>query len=566
MHTVAHFAHGKIVCINERVYIDPACGSGNFLTETYLSLRRLENEAITIINGDQAILDAGDIIKVSIGQFYGIEINDFAVTVARTALWIAESQMMRETAEIVKTVMEFLPLKSNANIVEGNALRLDWESIVPKAELNYIMGNPPFVGQSLRSKEQINDMNNIFGAGSIETKLDYVICWYKKAIDLMNSIDNCTIKAAFVSTNSICQGESVPTFWKMMIDNKAHIEFAYTSFVWDSEAPIKAHVHVVIVCFSNSNLNTEKLLFESGNVKKCEHINPYLYSAPDIWITNRINNAKTGHSKMTTGSPPTDDGGLLLTFEEKEYFVKKYQKLEKYIKPFIGAKEFLHDKMGTYSRYCFWFQNANPADFSNNEEIKIRLRKVKELRLSSNADRIQKMADYPYLFCQIRQPKSNYLVFPRHSSENREYIPIGFVTPDVIAGDACSIIPDVSLYEFGILTSNVHMAWTKVVCGRIKSDYRYSPAVYNNFPWCTPSAEQKAKIEQTAQSVLDARAKFPDSSLADLYDELTMPPELRSAHRANDKAVMQAYGFDPAMSEQEIVAELMKMYRELVEG
>ncbi len=547
-------------------FLDPACGSGNFLTETYISLRRLENEALKFLNKGQMTMDIEGFIKVSIGQFYGIEINDFAVTVAKTALWIAESQMLHETEEIMNVKLDFLPLKSYANIVEGNALRLDWESVVPKSELNFIMGNPPFVGQSLRDNSQSDDMSIMFGKGSIETKLDYVICWYKKALDYINLSNDNTINVAFVSTNSICQGESVPTFWKRMVDNGAEIQFAHTSFIWNSEANEKAHVHCVIVGFTNKATNKSKTLYNNETVLKVNHINGYLKNAPDIWITNRTNIPNGNHPKMTTGSPPTDDGGLLLSKDEKVYFENKYPILKKYIKPFIGAREFLHDKTNDFSRYCFWFVEASPNEYCSIKEIKERLEKVKALRLSSKADRIQKMAEYPYLFCQNRQPKTNYLVFPRHSSERRKYIPIGFVSPDIIVGDACSIIPDISLFEFGILTSNVHNAWLKVVCGRLKSDFRYSPSTYNSFPWCTPTAEQKTKIEQTSQTILDARALYPDCSLADLYDELTMPKELRKAHQNNDRAVMQAYGFDvKTMTESECVGELMKMYQKMTE-
>jgi type I restriction-modification system DNA methylase subunit len=553
-------------------FLDPAAGSGNFLTESYLSLRRLENQVIQEIYGPQMMLvspDAGkNPIKVSINQFYGIEINDFAVTVARTALWIAESQMMKETELMMFTHLDFLPLKHFDQIWEGNALRKDWNEVVPASELNYIMGNPPFVGQHVRSKEQSNDMALIWGSGEIETKLDYVICWYKKSIDYINSTNN-KIDVAFVSTNSICQGESVPTFWKKMMAEGAEITFAYRTFIWDSEASDKAAVHCVIVGFTNKNAPAEKKLYDNSVLAICEHINPYLISAPDIWISNRVNKPQNGLPKMTTGSPPTDDGALTLTAEEKEDLVKKYPVLDKYIKPFIGAREFLHDKVGTYSRYCFWFKDGNPAEYGNITEIKERLERVRALRLSSNADRIQKMADLPYLFCQIRQPESTYLVFPRHSSQNRKYIPIGFKEPSVIAGDACSIIPNVSIYEFGVLTSNIHNAWMRVTCGRIKSDFRYSPAVYNNFPWPTPTDEQKAKIEATAQGILDARAKYPDSSLADLYVPLTMPHELLKAHQENDRAVMAAYGIkkgDPEYSsEAACVAMLMKMYQQSAE-
>ena len=554
--------------LSKLTFFDPACGSGNFLTETYISLRRLENEALMLVTGGQMMLGLDGIIKVSIGQFYGIEINDFAVTVAKTALWIAESQMMRETEDIMKVNLDFLPLKSYANIVEGNALRTDWETVVPKDKLNYIMGNPPFVGQSNRTKDQSNDMNLIFGQGSIITKQDYVLCWYEKAISFLNTNNLYNICVAFVSTNSICQGESVPTFWKHMVEEHgAEIQFAYPSFIWDSEANEKAHVHCVIVGFTNHNTSKTKYLINDSGIKKVDHINGYLYDAPDIWLENRTNKADKNFPKMTTGSPPTDDGGLLLTAEEKDELLSKYPILYKYIKPFIGAREFLHDKMGSYSRYCLWFKGGNPGDYNRIKEIVERLERVKALRLSSNADRIQKMAMYPYLFCQDRQPSTTYLVIPRHSSQNRKYIPIGFMNPDVIAGDACTIVPNMNIYQFGIMTSNVHNAWMRVVCGRIKSDFRYSPATYNNFPWPTPTAEQKALIEKTAQGILDARALYSESCLADLYDELTMPPELRKAHQANDKAVMQAYGFWGKLNtESACVAELMKMYQRLVGG
>ena len=552
--------------LSKLTFFDPACGSGNFLTETYISLRRLENEALEIINQGQILLGFEGFIKVSIGQFYGIEINDFAVTVAKTALWIAESQMLKETEEIINLSLDFLPLKSYANIVEGNALRTDWETIVPKDKLSYIMGNPPFVGQSNRSKDQSNDMNLIFGQGNIITKQDYVLCWYEKAISFLNTNNLYNVCVAFVSTNSICQGESVPTFWKHMIEEQgAEIQFAYPSFIWDSDANEKAHVHCVIVGFTNRKTTKTKYLINDGGIKKVDHINGYLYDAPDIWLENRTNKADKSLPKMTTGSPPTDDGGLLLTVEEKDALLSKYPILDKYIKPFIGAREFLHDKMGSYSRYCLWFKGGNPSDYNKIKEITERLERVKTLRLSSNADRIQKMAMYPYLFCQDRQPSTTYLVIPRHSSQNRKYIPIGFMTPDVVAGDACTIVPNMNIYQFGIMTSNVHNAWMRVVCGRIKSDFRYSPATYNNFPWPTPTTEQTALIEKTAQGILDARALYSESCLADLYDELTMPPELRKAHQANDRAVMQAYGFDvKSMTESTCVAELMKMYQKSV--
>ena len=549
-------------------FFDPACGSGNFLTETYISLRRLENKVIDRLTKGQIVLgEMASPVKVSIHQFYGIEINDFACVVAKTAMWIAELQMMQETQSIVEMNLNFLPLKSYVNIVEGNALRMDWQEVLPPSECNYIMGNPPFVGQSLRSKEQSDDMTMIFGKGNPINKQDYVLCWYKKAILYINTALPRLIKSAFVSTNSICQGEAVPTFWQEMCTHGVNIIFAHTSFIWNSEATEKAHVHCVIVGFANSSFKDIKRIYSNNEEHIANHINGYLYDAPDIWITSRTNIQKSGLPKMTTGSPPTDNGGLLLTAEEKEFFIKKYPILEKYIRPFIGAREFLHDNIGTYSRYCLWFKDGNNKEFGHIPEIRKRLEMVIELRSKSKADRIQKMAVYPWLFCQIRQPSSTYLVFPRHSSERRRYIPIGFVEPEIIAGDACSIIPDATIYQFGILISNVHMAWMRVVAGRLEMRYRYSPSIYNNFPWPTPTDAQRAKIEKTAQGILDARAKYPDSSLADLYDEVLMPPELRKAHQANDRAVMEAYGFWGKLNtESECVAQLMKLYQQLVEN
>ena len=547
----------KIASLN---FLDPACGSGNFLTETYLSLRKLENKCLEVINAGQTVLGFDDVIKVSIGQFYGIEINDFAVTVAKTALWIAESQMMKQTEDIVHMDLDFLPLKSYANIIEGNALRIDWNTVIPKEKLHYIMGNPPFVGQSVRTKEQAEDMTDIFGKGSIETKLDYVLCWYYKAIQYM---ENTSILAAYVSTNSICQGESVPTFWKRMVDYGTEIQFAHQTFRWNSEARDMAAVHCVIVGFSYDSRSNKKLLYDENKVVSTAHINSYLLNAPDIWLENRTNTGRN-NQKMTTGSPPTDDGGLLLTAEEHSEFLLKYPQAEKFIRPFIGAREFLHDKTGQFSRYCFWFKDVSPMEYCDIKELNERFEKVRNIRLKSNADRIQKMAASPHLFCQIRQPENNYLVIPRHSSERRSYIPIGFVSPDVVAGDACTIVLNADLFLFAMLTSSVHMAWMRVVCGRIKSDFRYSPSVYNNFPFPEVSEAQKNALEKAGQKILDARLKYPDATLADLYgDKMFAFTELQQAHIENDNLVKQAYGYSKNISEYEIVADLMKRYQEL---
>ena len=553
-------------------FLDPACGSGNFLTETYLSLRRLENKAVALRLGDQIVLgDSTEFnpIQVSIGQFYGIEINDFAVTVAKTALWIAESQMMKETEEIVRMHMEFLPLTSYANIVEGNALRIDWETVVPKEKLNYIMGNPPFVGYSLQSKEQKEDILSIYvdekgKPYKTAGKIDYVAGWYFKASQLMSPPPRGhlpEIRTSFVSTNSITQGEQVAGVWKPLFDRfNIHIDFAHRTFRWDSEASSKAHVHCVIVGFSVAPNSKQRRLYSSERMQLVENINAYLIEAPNVFVESRTKSISE-IPPMAKGSIPVDNGNFF--FDDAEYveFIEKEPQAIQYIRKFYGAREYLHN----INRWCLWLDGISPAELKTMPHVLQRIAAIREFRLQSTKEATRKYADYPTRFMEIRQPQTEYILFPSHTSESRKYIPIGFVLPDIICGNANLLISNATLYHFGVLTSNIHMAWVRAVCGRIKSDYRYSnDVVYNNFPWPTPTEEQKAKIEQTAQAILDARALYPDCSLADLYDEVTMPPELRKAHQANDKAVMQAYGFDvKTMTESTCVAELMKMYQEL---
>lgn len=556
-------------------FLDPACGSGNFLTETYLSLRRLENQVLAMIIAATKSQVAGQImfgdegegnpIKVSIGQFYGIEINDFAVTVAKTALWIAESQMMKETEDIVHTSLDFLPLKSYANIIEGNALQLDWESVIPKYKLNYIMGNPPFIGYSLQSKEQKEDILSIYidekgKPYKTAGKIDYVSGWYFKAAQFINGTN---IRTAFVSTNSITQGEQVAGVWKPLYDRFGiHIDFAHRTFRWDSEASMKAHVHCVIVGFSSAPNYAARIIYSSDRAQAAENINAYLIDAPTVFIESR-NTPLCEVPQMVYGNKPTDGGFLFLSPEEYQGVISAEPAIGKYIKRIYGATEYINNKV----RYCLWLVGASPAEIRNSRFIMERVKAVRNFRLNSTKEATRKTAETPTLFQEIRQPNSEYIIIPRHSSETRRYIPFGFVSPDIIVNDAVQIIPNADLYNFGILMSNVHMAWTRAVCGRIKSDYRYSKdVVYNNFPWPTPTDTQKAKIEQTAQAILDARALYPDSSLADLYDEAVMPPELRTAHQQNDRAVMQAYGFSIRdMTESACVAALMKMYQKLTE-
>ena len=557
-------------------YFDPACGSGNFLTESYLSLRRLENDILRetvmgksgtgVLAFDFDETDDAGFIQVTIDQFYGIEINDFACAVAKTALWIAESQMARETEDILHREMNFLPLTTNTNLHEANALRVDWKTILPPTDDVKILGNPPFVGYSLQSKEQKADMLATYVDETGKPykkagKIDYVAGWYFKAAQYLASTN---IHAAFVSTNSITQGEQVADIWEPLYERFGiHIDFAYRTFRWDSESTQKAHVHVVIVGFSadeTSAMNDAKKFIDSGGVRKAaKNINPYLADAPTIFIDDR-KTPLCDVPELVKGSSPVDGQNLLLTEEEYEAFQKKEPGALPYIFPFLGAKEFLHD----VKRYCFWLPDAEPGAIAKLPMLKARIEKTRAFRNSSTKKATQKYADYPTIFMENRQPKTNYILVPRHTSENRRYVPMGFFPPTVICGDANSAIPDATLYHFGILESNVHMAWMRTVAGRLKSDYRYSnTVVYNNFPWPAPTPAQRAEIERTAQSILEARAAHPTSSLADLYDDVFMPKDLREAHRANDRAVLRAYGLPVTITESDYVAELMRRYEAL---
>ena len=542
-------------------FLDPACGSGNFLTETYLSLRRLENKVLVeLSHGQVTMYSASESpIQVSISQFYGIEINDFAVTVAKTALWIAESQMMKETEKILLVPLEFLPLKTNAFIVEGNALRVDWESVVPKGKLNYIMGNPPFIGARLMGKEQKADVNTIFPGWKNAGNLDYVCCWYKKAADIMQGT---SVRSALVSTNSVSQGESVANLWKPLFDDGVHIDFAYRTFRWDSEAKIKAHVHCVIIGFSVAANFVPKKVFDGDRYQLAENINGYLLDSENVFVESR-NKPLCNVPEIGIGNKPIDGGFYLFEKDEMSDFLKKEPSAKKYFRPWYGSREFINQK----PRYCLWLGECTPAELKAMPLCLERVKAVREYRLASPSTGTIKIADKPTRFHVENMPKGNYIVIPEVSSQKRKYIPMGYMDSNSLCSNKLRLMPNATIYEFGILESNVHMAWMRVVCGRLKSDYDYSiKIVYNNFPWPAPTEQQKAKIEQTAQAILDARALYPDSSLADLYDELTMPPELRKAHQANDRAVMDAYGFTKGTaartSESACVAELMKLYQQ----
>ena len=540
-------------------FFDPACGSGNFLTESYTSLRRLENEALKIIYGsDRVIGEFADPIKVSINQFYGIEINDFACSVAQTALWIAESQMMQATDEIVGFNLDPLPLKTYTNIHEGNALRMDWNEVIPAAELNYIMGNPPFIGASMMTAEQKNEAVAIFGKGSRVNSIDYVGAWYYKAASM---IQGTTIRVAFVSTNSITQGEQVAPFWTPLLDKyHVHIDFAFRTFIWNSEASDKAHVHCVIIGFSTCHSERKRRIYDGNQVQVASNINPYLIDAPDAIIGTRskpICDVPT----ISYGNKPSDGGNLILSEEERKRLLSDDPEMEPYMRRYVGARDFINsDEV----RYCLWLKGVSPAAYRKNTEVMRRLQAVKEMRLKSTAAPTRALAERPYLFFSTPQTENPYLCIPEVSSGRRKYIPVGFMPNSIIAANTVVIVPDATIYHFGVIDSIVHMAWMRVVCGRLKSDYRYAGSVvYNNFPWPQVTEAQRTKIEQTAQGILDARALYPDSSFADLYDDLTMPYELQKAHRANDAAVLEAYGFSKDATESVIVARLFKMYQEL---
>jgi len=567
----------KLLALQDKIaalkFFDPACGSGNFLTESYISLRRLENDILKELLGSQITIgELDNPVKVSINQFYGVEINDFAVSVAQTALWISELQMLDETAEIIHRDLNPLPLKSYANIFEGNALKIDWWSIfkIKNEELkiendnadnsiinsqlsipNYIFGNPPFVGHQWRTPAQVEDMKIAFHDYDKHGKLDYVCAWYNKTADF---IKGTRIEAAFVSTNSICQGESVKTMWKFFFAKGMQINFTYRAFRWDSESTDKAHVHCVVIGFANF-ARPQKIIFDGDKKIFAKNINGYLLDAPNIFIENRGNPPKD-FPKMTKGSQPTDGGNLILSEDEKISLLKKFPHAEKFVREFIGAEEFLHNK----KRYCLWLVDAQPSDIKKIPPIYDRIKKVADFRKTSKRKQTLKAADIPQLFSEIRQPTKKFLAVPKVSSEKRKYIPMAFMNPEIIVADSLQTISEADLFLFGILTSNVHMIWTNFACGRLEMRINYSAKiVYNNFIF----PERDEKIVATAQKILDVRAKYAESSLADLYDAVLMPKDLRDAHKKNDLAVMSAYGFPADWQDEEILSELMKKYAAL---
>lgn len=544
-------------------FLDPAAGSGNFLTESYLSIRRLENEVVNELTNGQMFMGYEDFtpIKVNISQFYGIEINDFAVTVARTALWIAENQMMKATEDIIKLPLNFLPLKTNAHIVEGNALRIDWNDVVEKNELNYIMGNPPFVGARLMKQGSIQkkEVQDTFGKIKDVQDLDYVTCWYKIAA---NYIQNTKIEVCFVSTNSICQGSQVPILWNTLLNEfHIHINYAYQTFRWNSESLDQAAVHCVIVCFANYNRKSKYIYPLDSDKQIVKNISPYLTEGTDTFVV-ASKNALCNVPKMSFGNQPRDGGNFVISPDERTEILSKEPDLEKWLHPYIGAEEFIKGK----KRYCLWLVHATPNDIKRSKILYNKVEAVRQFRLSSSAKTTNGYAKVPNCFAQMTQPEGvDYLIVPRVSSENRIYIPIGFMLPDNISSDAVQIVPNATVFHFGVLTSNVHMAWMRAVCGRLEMRYRYSKEiVYNTFPWPEPTESQKRRIEETAQGILDVREKYADTPMSTLYDRTLMPNDLYKAHKANDKAVMQAYGMPiKETDEAACVAWLMRLYQKM---
>ncbi len=528
-------------------FFDPACGSGNFLTETYIRLRELENEVLRELRSLGAICT----VKVTINQFYGIEKNDFACAIARTAMWIAESQMLHRSEMFLTEEDELLPLKHSARIVCGNALRLDWKGIVPDG-VDYIIGNPPFIGHQWRSKEQVADMSIAFHDLAKHGKLDYVCAWYNKAAEFMIGKET---RAAFVATNSICQGESVGILWRHLFGKGIHIDFAHRPFKWQSESEDPAAVHCVIIGFSHAPNDKPKIIFDGKQKIAAQNINGYLLDAPDIFIQNRGKPLAPWLPKMTKGNQPTDGKYLIVEADQYDDFIKREPRAVKFLRPYFGAESFLQGKR----RRCLWLVDAT-ADELKLPLIAERLEAVRRVRLKSATASVRAAAKTPHLFTQYRQPTTDYLLVPIISSERRRYIPIGFLSPNCVPNHATYTIADADLFIFGVMSSIVHAAWMRVICGRLEVDYRYSPAIYNNFPWCARSE----RIEKTARDILDARAKFGECSLASLYDEETMPDELRAAHQENDHAVLDAYGFDHDLSEAEIVSRLMSLYQRLI--
>ena len=543
------------------VFFDPACGSGNFLTETYICLRQLEYAVLKEYKSKQvSMFDSaveGELtMRIKLDQFYGIEINDFAVAVAETALWISRLKANQEYLLLLDLDEKDFPLTDRANIICENALRFNWNDLVEPSRVSYIMGNPPFIGASMMNATQKKEAVDIYGKIKLSNSIDYVGAWYFKACDMI--IANPNIRAALVSTNSITQGEQVAPLWGTLFDRYGiDIEYAWKTFKWGSDSNDPAAVHCVIIGFGKSG-NRPRVIYDNDHFINVDNICPYLIEA-DNTVVSSVSKPLCDVPPMYLGNKPADGGNLILSPEERNHLISKFPDLIPYVREYVGSDEYIKNKI----RYCLWLVDAT-QNILDNPEIAKRLTAVRDMRLRSSAKPTRDKASSPHLFFFVSQPDTNYLLVPSTSSERRRYVPIGFLNPNVIASNSTTIIANATLYHLGILESSVHMGWMRTVAGRLEMRYRYSNAiVYNTFPWPTPTDDQKAAIERTAQGILDARALYPDKSLADLYNPDKMPPELKAAHEANDKAVMDAYGFSYDMTEPQLVAELMKMYQEL---
>lgn len=547
--------------------LDPACGSGNFLTESYLCLRRLENQILLELHKDgqisasfEGLEDENDEVLVSLANFHGIEIEDFACCVARTALWIAEKQADADTAKVTRRVYQELPLRDYDNIVNANALRIDWNDVVSADEVSYIIGNPPFIGASLCTAEQKADVTHLFGKIKLANSLDYVSGWYYKAAEMMSV--NPKMRSALVSTNSVTQGEQVSPLWGTLHARfETHIDFAWRTFIWNSEATDEAHVHCAIIGFSSNEAQGGTIYSESGP-HECESISPYLVDAPFVAISSR-STPICDVPRLTKGSQASDGGHLVLNDDERSELVRAYPDCAEVIKPFVGAFEFLRNT----NRWCLWLKDVAPENLLSWPAVMERVRAVAEFRSKSTAAPTRKMAEKPTCFFSDVQPDGQYIAVPRTSSQRRRYIPMGLMSPDVIASDNLSIVHGADLYLYGVMQSRTHNAWMRIIAGRLKSDYRYSGGiVYNNFVWPDPTDEQRGRIEACAQAVLDARAAHPDATLADMYDPGNdfLFPDLMKAHAELDAAVEAAYNVSFNGDEEKIVAHLFKLYAEKV--
>ncbi len=552
--------------LSELSFLDPACGCGNFLVITYREIRRLELAILKEQQKDKQNqhMDFDIDPLISLDHFHGIEIEEWPARIAEVAMWLTQHQMNREFAKQFGREPDLLPLTTAAHVVHDNALQIDWNDVVSKENLNYIIGNPPFVGKAYRSNEQNQNMADVFSGFKNHKILDFVTCWYVKSASF---IQDTTIEAALVSTNSITMGEQVSLLWKLLLDLGIHINFAHRTFAWDSEARGKAAVHVVIIGFANFDSNN-KIIFNYLDIKgepieiKAKNISPYLIDAPDTVVENR-NKPICNISPMVFGSMPNDGGHLLLSKEEKDELLNKEPNAEKWIRPLLGSKEFINK----IERWCLWLLDISPAELKSLPEILKRVEMVKSYRLASNRAATKKLANIPTLFGEVRHPNANYILVPKVSSERRKYIPMGLVDKTTISTDLNLLIPNGTLYEFGLMESKIHMAWMRTVCGRLKSDYRYSAKlVYNNFPWPEPNEALKEHVEKAAQAVLDSRDNYPDSSLADLYDPLTMPSDLRKAHQQLDNAVDRCYRKEAFKDDADRLAFLFNEYARLTQG